>query len=582
MAEDYELPVWGIRPNWADPVLETLEWRTDVLSSGTGAEQRIAYRMAPRRLVEARFNPFENERTFADLALHRLGRNEWMMPLFFDAAKLAVNAALGATRLDFSTAYHEFSAGGMAYLVGPDCFSGEAVRIEAVDDNGIDLTTPLVAGWAAGMTIHPLRRGRFETPNGRLLTSRVAELRARFEIIQGNDLSAEGDWATLSGGIPVLTAKSEWSEPIDFDLSWLSEEFDSETGLKYVIDDAGRAFRQQRHAFVLQGAQEQFEFRQLLYRLRGQQQPIWVPTGGDDLNVAVPKAAGVTQIDVQQVGFAYVGGPADGRNRLHMPNGQIVLIDSAATIANARERLTLAAPTTAPLPIDTRLSFIEACRLAGDSVEIEHLGDTEGVARSTLAFTAFANRRSATTAAQPIPEATKNSIQCGNPGFAGLSWQLPCLSGGSVCACADPAPQTYGAGGIEGVSYTLNLRVRAVVETSAYSGGTPHGSSGRVIKNATGHAPGAHNVYVLHVSDPPASYYLNNGDGGEYVTAIDYEVDIPINGGATVTLAANSEGGTQIANIGAVVVANDDPAYPITVSQPYNGQFMQIDGEAPA
>lgn len=412
MAEDFELPVWGIRPNWADPVLETLEWSSDVLTSGSGAEQRFGFRLAPRRLIEARYNPFDNERTFADLALHRLGRGEWMMPLFFDTAKLTSSAAAGAERLDFATEYHEFSAGGMAYLVGPDCFSGEAVRIAAVDSDGIDLVVPLDAAWASGSTIHPMRRGRFESPNGRLITSRVSELRARFEIIAGNELSSEGDWATSYSDIPVLTARSEWSEPLDFDLSWLSEEFDSQSGLKYVTDDAGRTFRQQRHAFILHGAQEQFEFRQMLYRLRGRQRPLWVPSAGDDFTVAADAAALAEQIDVQTVGLTYVGGPVDGRDHVRLPDGQIIKLSSAAIVSSSVERLALESAATGALSVGDRFEFIETCRLAADSVEIEHLGDTDGVARTSLAFVAFPNRRSATEATQEIPIAEMSDWPC--------------------------------------------------------------------------------------------------------------------------------------------------------------------------
>lgn len=412
MDEDFELPVWGVRPNWADPVLETLEWQCDVLPSGSGAEQRFGFRLAPRRLIEARYNPFDNERTFTDLAMHRLGRNEWMMPLFFDSAKLTGSAAAGASRLDFTTAFHEFAAGGMAYLVGPDCFSGEAVRIAAVDEDGIDLEIPLDAAWPSGSTIHPMRRGRFESPSGQLVTSRISELRVRFEIIQGNDLSSDGDWETLSGDIPVLTAKSEWSSALDIDLSWLSSEFDSSSGLKYVTDDAGRAFRQQRHAFILYGAEEQFEFRQMLYRLRGRQQPVWLPTGGDDFTVVADAAAGAETADVQNVGLTYVGGPTDGRDHVRLPDGQIVQLSGSSLISAAVERLSFDAPTTAALAAGDRFEFVETSRLAADSIEIEHLGDTDGVARATLAFVGFTNRRTATEASQDIPVAEMSDWPC--------------------------------------------------------------------------------------------------------------------------------------------------------------------------
>ncbi len=417
MAEDYELPVWGIRPNWSQPVIEGLEWLTDVLKSRSGAEQRISNRLAPRRTIEALYHPHENERTFVDLILHKLGRNEWMMPLWFDRSELTSTAVAATSRIDCTTEYREFSAGGMAYLVGPDTFSGEAVRISAVDATGLDLAVPLGAEWPAGTTIHPMRRGRFEEPGQALITSRLAESTLRFEIVQGNDISDEGAWATThSDGLPVLTREPEWSDNIEIDLSWLGDEFDPGLGLKRVTETAGRSFRTQQHAFILCGAKERYEHRQMLYRLRGRQKPIWIPTFADDITFTNAAAASATSIEVGQMGLAFIGGPTDGRDHLYFSDGQIAEITGATLLSGpVREQLTLATGLTGAAAVGDRASFIEKSRLSQDSVEIEHLGDTDGVARSTLSFMGFADRRAATTAAQPIPTASEEATPCGEP-----------------------------------------------------------------------------------------------------------------------------------------------------------------------
>lgn len=417
MAEDYELPVWGIRPNWSDPVIETLEWLTDVLTSRSGAEQRISNRLAPRRTVEARYNPHENERTFVDLVMHKLARGEWMFPLWFDRSDLTATAVAATSRIDCETQYREFFAGGMAYLVGPDTFSGEAVRISAVDSTGLDLAVPLDKEWPAGTKIHPLRRGRFEAPTQELITSRLAETSLRFEIVEDNNISDSGAWSTThSDGLPVLDREPEWSENMEIDLSWLGDEFDPGFGIKRVTDTAGRAFRQHGHSFIIVGAKERFEHRQMLYRLNGRQKPIWVPTYADDIEVIVDAASSATALDVSQCGLAYIGGPTDGRDHLYFSDGQIAEITDATLLSGpARERLTLASGLTSAASAGDRASFIEKCRLAQDSIEIEHLGDTHGVARSTLTFRAFADRRVATTATQPIPAAAQSSDPCGTP-----------------------------------------------------------------------------------------------------------------------------------------------------------------------
>ena len=44
--------LWQVEPDWTNGITETLEWKTDILQSYSGAEQRIARRLSPRRTFE--------------------------------------------------------------------------------------------------------------------------------------------------------------------------------------------------------------------------------------------------------------------------------------------------------------------------------------------------------------------------------------------------------------------------------------------------------------------------------------------------------------------------------------------------
>jgi hypothetical protein len=87
MIADADLPVWTIKPNWANGIRETLSWLTDVLASTYGPEQRRALRLSPRREFEMTFNPIDAVRSYFDLWLHRMGSFEFMVPLFHDAGR---------------------------------------------------------------------------------------------------------------------------------------------------------------------------------------------------------------------------------------------------------------------------------------------------------------------------------------------------------------------------------------------------------------------------------------------------------------------------------------------------------------
>jgi hypothetical protein len=62
---------------------------------------------------------------------------------------------------------------------------------------------------------------------------------------------------------------------------------------------------------------------------------------------------------------------------------------------------------------------------------------------------------------------------------------------------------------------------------------------------------------------------------GHYTFPIDYEVTIPIRGGATVTMGAYDSNDVAIANHQRHVIAGVAPD-----PQPFDGQFFQIDVEA--
>lgn len=173
----------------------------------------------------------------------------------------------------------------------------------------------------------------------------------------------------------------------------------------------------------------------------------------------------------------------------------------------------------------------------------------------------------------------KAAIMSGAAGiFSGLSWQLPCTSssGSTICGCAASTSSSFVAGGDPGSVYDVTLRVRGLVETIGYTGGTVLSPS-YVRKDHTGKIDAPGNVYMIEVSDPPATYVLNNGSFSYTLANLDYMVTIPVAAGATVTLSADSADGNQVNNLSGQIAVDDDPLHPIVVSQPYVGQFLQID-----
>jgi hypothetical protein len=169
--------------------------------------------------------------------------------------------------------------------------------------------------------------------------------------------------------------------------------------------------------------------------------------------------------------------------------------------------------------------------------------------------------------------------------LAGLRLEVPCadhFNNGTECHWDRALLQTDDPrwkmkheivrtfGGKPGVLYQVTLRVRGVVEPKNFMGGDVQfehfQTGGEPVKND-------YNFYSLVVSNPAASYVVNRNAEkvGHYTFAIDYQVTVPIRGGATVTMGAYDSNDVAIANHEQHVVAGVPPA-----PQAFDGQFFDV------
>ena len=182
--------------------------------------------------------------------------------------------------------------------------------------------------------------------------------------------------------------------------------------------------------------------------------------------------------------------------------------------------------------------------------------------------------------------------------FSGLVWAMPVVNPSG--ASTQPADQVVVPTG-DGV-FTVTLRIRGVVETKDYSTASPvptpiPGTGGRAaIYTGPLHAytdgyavfhpapdgmiipSHTFNEYLIIVSNPSRVYIFNASPADSAgVLIVDYTVDIQVAGGATVTLRARDEEGQSHPNLVplSIVPGIGDP--PLVLSQPYPGQFMQMD-----
>lgn len=387
--------LWTWLPDWASPVLERLEWKTDVLERPDLSEQRIDLRLGARRVYEFAVGASGAARRHLEAALWDAGAKAWAVPLWHDARHLAAPLPAGATAVPVPDAGGaEFLPASSAVLLGEDSRRAESVVVAGATSTHVLLSGATVMDWPAGTRIVPTRAGLLD---GSVRFSRFTgdasrPLRLRFELIEPWDGEPDPIPPTHRG-VPVLELRPNWSQALDHDLARELEQLDALVGPWTSFDRAGRPVVAQTMGWTFASPEETAAYRRLLAQQRGRLRGIWVPTWTRDLELVASVSSASTTVQVAWSGYAlHLAGQAGRRDlRIELHDGTVAYarVTGAVELNADTEQLTLAAP----LGIDATpaqvaaISFMALCRLNSDAAEISHW--TGEVAQAAATFRSY-------------------------------------------------------------------------------------------------------------------------------------------------------------------------------------------------
>lgn len=383
---------WTFAPDWGDSIVERLSASTNILQSESAVTQRRAMRLAPRREFEANMYAVDRERQLLDMTLFGWGARIWALPIWPDIQLLHQPLAAGSLSIPCDTAGLDFRDGGLAMLRGEDAFTYEVVEVKTVTASGLDLVRPVQAAWGTGSRLYPVRTAQLtEQPTLTRLTDTAQSARVSFLVMEPSSWP-EVMPATMYRGRPVLEQRPDESEDLTSSYQRLLSTLDNGSAIPRVTDVAGMALPVIGHRWIGMGRAERSAFRSLVYALRGQQKPLWVPTHADDLTLVATVSQLSTALDVRNIGYARFANGRPGRRdiRIELYDGTVYhrrILTSTELDADT-ERLAIdAALGRLVEPGDVaRICFMALCSAATDVVEIEHVTDSEGVATAALTF----------------------------------------------------------------------------------------------------------------------------------------------------------------------------------------------------
>lgn len=439
------LPVWSFRPNWSEGVLESLEWLTEVMSSPTGAEQRVALRITPRRSFEFTVNPWKEDRSFYDHMISAFGASDWYLPVWHDVELLSEPVSAGTTVLPIDGQYREFFASNPAVILGESAMQSEAIEVKKLTNTTIEFKTPIQNNWPAGSRLYPALKSRLrEQPASiKKLSDRVAQTSMAFYVDGPNVLKGDNtgwgflwgfvwggsthgkpwyirtgwgrgwsyDWGGTTAfplpmfeGYPVVVEHPNEANNLTTGFSRILKEIDNDVGLIRRLDTAGRAFSNQQYEKIMRQRMDHATYRAFLYYLKGQLVPLWLPTFYEDFRLVEPAVSGNDFLIVKNTGFTVSGGPRPGREIISVETwggDPIFRRVISSGFVGSNEILTLDSPLDTDIPLSSfrKISFMELNRLTQDRVEITHHTSAQGASSSMLSFRAAPNIRQATLVA---------------------------------------------------------------------------------------------------------------------------------------------------------------------------------------
>ncbi|TKZ15435.1 hypothetical protein FAP39_17250 [Shimia litoralis] len=373
MSEPADPPhLWPFPLRW--PLIETQEWRTDVLAT-KDAEQRIALRTMPRtRLTCVSILEARGLASAAELARGGVF-STWQLPLWHRATPLAAPVDAGDTEVLLNTGGLGFAVGDHAALATGASIAGCSVDIheiaEVLEDRLV-LTLP-VSMTAPHASVMPVSKARMQGPVEILRRRQsLGTVTAKFLLAPQADQSA-----TLTSLYPTYQGKNVLMDPAVLRQP-LSEAVDNpvdyiDNGFGPIEIEALRSYAQRRSNITLvDRGPARWTSQAWLQSLRGRQNSFWLPSWGRELGLQVPLARGDTSGFFNPAQVSLDPDSLVGRHlMIELPGGALFREVLAASGDALSLQITLAAPGVA-VPRDTPIHLMHHMRLDADRIEVMH------------------------------------------------------------------------------------------------------------------------------------------------------------------------------------------------------------------
>lgn len=366
-------------------IVETLEWKTNVLDNYDGSENRIALRPRPRRTFGMSFLLADDaDRKKLYDKLFKTAALTVIAPSYQYQSRVKVPTAIGDNKLYTNVRRADLRIGENVLIATKD---GQffLYEVEGVFADHVTITTAFSQELPKGSIVCGAFPGRFPNKTSLQMLARSGQCSISVTLINNRDEVAwpgNGVAVPTFNGKPLLArnplADSQTPEAFDVGL----EVIDNETGKPSYFSAWAQPFIEGPRQYLIQSLfnQDDLEFwRNFFEAVRGSQKTFYTPTYREDLVQKDGTAFLINEITVEGTEYAT---QFDGL----APYAQLQIESSAGTFEVAVDNAENLGDSTKihfVTPIDgdltdvevTRISYLMLCRLGSDIVKLTHTTD---------------------------------------------------------------------------------------------------------------------------------------------------------------------------------------------------------------
>lgn len=370
--------LFPIRPE--APLRERLIFDTQILTSVSGKEQRIANRKIPRSVFEM---TIKDNRRMMEMLLFDRQSKICATPAWHEPSFLTSNITTGDFTINVNTTdFANFYVGGYA-IVYQDEYTYDALEITVITDTTITFSTEVSRDYSSTnslVQVMPLMIAYFNheiAASKNIYNEQTFNLRLTVDSVD-NEIADASDWSTYDGKVflddPNMVQSGALQEVFERKVLVL----DNTTGAYSELSQWTQTKRKSVKGFKTNNREELWKLRKLLHYLKGRQVSFYIPTFSKDIepNTTMQETEFVLTMD--NIGYtvnAQERAPKD-YIRIHLKDGTLLTrgIDGSAELSKAEEQLTVDEAWPYDIEPDDieRIEFLEKVRLNVDEILITH------------------------------------------------------------------------------------------------------------------------------------------------------------------------------------------------------------------